>query len=124
MKENDNGLGMNTGTASHRLRQDLLFYFVNKEGAVCHHCKMPMERDNFSIEHIKPWRKEKNALELFFDLNNITFSHLKCNVDNRRVPEKFTDEEIRLRRNRRNVEYRARTYCPIKRKERYLEKGY
>ncbi len=124
MKENDNGLGMNAGTASHRLRQDLLFYYVNKDGVVCHHCKQPMERDNFYIGHIKPWRKEENALELFFDLNNITFSHLKCNVDNRRVPEKFTTEEIRQRRNARNRIYNSKTYSSEKRRQRYVEKGY
>lgn len=117
-------LGMNHATAANRLKRDLLFYFVTKDGIVCHHCNKPMERDNFSIEHIVPWLYAENAVELFFDLKNITFAHLKCNILKRRIPEKLTAEEIRIRRNERNAEYRARTYCPIKRKERYIEKGY
>ena len=117
-------LGINHSTASARLIKDILFKFLKEKDINCYHCNQQMTREDFSIEHKIPWLHADNALELFFDLDNIGFSHLKCNVMNRRVPEKFTDEEIRIRRNKRNAEYRARTYCPIKRRERYIAKGY
>lgn len=31
------------------------------------------------MDHKIPWRDENNAKDLFFDLNNVSFSHQKCN---------------------------------------------
>lgn len=36
--------------------------------------------DDFSIEHMEAWQQAKNPKEAFFDLDNISFSHLKCNI--------------------------------------------
>ena len=75
-----NQLGMNPSTASHRLIKDILFSFIQKENIKCHQCDCEMTREDFSIEHKIPWLDSNNPIELYFDLNNITFSHLNCNV--------------------------------------------
>lgn len=36
--------------------------------------------DELSIEHKEPWENSDNPKELFFNLDNISFSHLKCNI--------------------------------------------
>lgn len=40
-----------------------------------------MSADDWSIEHIEPWIGVDP--DLFWDLDNITFSHKKCNVVDR-----------------------------------------
>ncbi|EEB61296.1 hypothetical protein PSPTOT1_3791 [Pseudomonas syringae pv. tomato T1] len=77
-------LGMNPGTASNRLVKDILFKFVSDAGEVCFQCEMPMTRQNFTIEHKVPWLDSKDPKALYFDLQNIAFSHHKCNVAERR----------------------------------------
>lgn len=79
-------LGMNPSTASARLIKDLLWSFVEElDRNKCHVCKLPMTRESFSIEHMEPWLDSKDPIGLFFDLNNISFSHLSCNVRTRRL---------------------------------------
>lgn len=74
-------LGMPIGTAQNRLVKDLLFAFVQETGRnSCFHCSRPMAREDFSIEHKKPWLDSEDPLKLFFDLENISFSHHSCNV--------------------------------------------
>ncbi len=73
-------LGMAYGTASNRLVKDLLYSFIVKTGQnACHHCGKEMTRENFSIEHKTPWLDSPDPLGLFFDLENISFSHMSCN---------------------------------------------
>lgn len=80
-------LGMNYSTASNRLVKDLLFNFIITTGNnCCFRCGEPMERSNFSIEHKHPWLHSEKPQEMFFDLNNISYSHLKCNVAAARKP--------------------------------------
>jgi HNH endonuclease len=76
-------LGMPLGTATSRLRKMLLFKFAKKLGEdVCFKCKLKIEDINeFSIEHKQPWLHVSK--ELFWDLDNIAFSHLKCNLPDR-----------------------------------------
>jgi len=81
-------LGMNPSTASGRLVKDILFNLIDKHGEVCYHCGESMNRDDFSIEHIKPWLDSEAPKELFFDMDNIAFSHLKCNIKAGRRPRK------------------------------------
>lgn len=73
-------LGIDPGTAAHRLLKDLLFDFVLRAGHRCHQCGGEMERENFSIEHKIPWLHSDDPKGLFFDLENIAYSHLKCNI--------------------------------------------
>lgn len=72
-------LGMPHGTANGRLRKNILFHLLKKHNEnVCVRCNKPIEKaEDLSIEHIKPW--EGISAELFWDLNNIAFSHLRCN---------------------------------------------
>jgi len=72
-------LGMSPGAAAHRLRKIILFNFLKRLGEdSCFVCKRRIETiDSLSIEHKLPW--ENRSAELFWDLNNIAFSHLGCN---------------------------------------------
>ena len=72
-------LGMNAGTASHRLVRDILFKFILDAGHTCYRCKGILTREDFSIEHKEPWLDSSDPVKLFFDLNNIAFSHKSCN---------------------------------------------
>lgn len=75
-------LGMSYGTACNRLRKMILFKLVKDTGLnICHQCGKPIEHiDELSIEHKKAWLNADNPIETFFDLENIAFSHLSCNI--------------------------------------------
>ena len=89
MSKKRDQLGMNPSTASGRLLKDVLFKFVCETGNnSCHQCGEPMERETFSIEHIVPWLDSEDPIGLFFDLDNISFSHRTCNCAARRIPTK------------------------------------
>ena len=72
-------LGMAHGTAANKLRKNILFYLAQQLDLTwCFKCGTLIESvDDFSIEHKEPW--EGRDAELFWDLNNIAFSHLSCN---------------------------------------------
>lgn len=72
-------LGMAHGTATNRLRKMILLHLLKKLGEnYCFKCRQEIfEIDQLSIEHKEPW--EGKSIELFWDLNNIAFSHLSCN---------------------------------------------
>jgi hypothetical protein len=76
-------LGMPHGTASSRLRKNILFHLLKKHGEnYCFKCSELIEIvDDLSIEHKQPW--EGISAELFWDLDNIAFSHLHCNRPHR-----------------------------------------
>lgn len=83
-----NQLGINPSTASHRLVKDLLFKFVSTHHPDCYKCGEPLTRETFSIEHKTPWLDSDDPVGLYFDLDNIDFSHLSCNVGARRGRER------------------------------------
>lgn len=81
-----------------------------------------MCRDTFSIEHKVPWLHSENPLELYFSLDNISFSHYLCNVKAGRKPPKkyFTEAE----RNASKRPYdKLRVYNPEKRAAQYQRTG-
>ncbi len=82
MNKKDKQLGMAQGTAMYRLRKSIMFHLVQKCGLdTCYRCKKIITSiDEFSIEHKVPWLDSDNPIELFFDLDNISFSHFSCNV--------------------------------------------
>ena len=51
-----------------------------------------MTRETFSIEHKTAWIDSENPLGLYFDQNNISFSHNSCNVKAARRPRKGTSK--------------------------------
>ncbi len=84
-------LGINPGTASNRLRKAVLFQFVQlAREDTCYQCGKTIESiDEFSIEHMEPWLDSDNPKEKFFNLDNIAFSHLRCNIAAKRSPNKI-----------------------------------
>ena len=74
-----NQLGMPFGTASNRLKKLILFKLLVDAGLhQCFKCKEDIGNvDELSIEHIEPWFNINS--ELFWDLDNIAFSHKDCN---------------------------------------------
>lgn len=75
-------LGMPFGTASAKLRKALLFDLSKRLGLhQCFRCGKPIETiAEFSIEHKQSWLNADNPQEAFFDVENIAFSHISCNV--------------------------------------------
>lgn len=73
---------MNPGTASAILKKNLLFVFAQKlQLDYCFQCGAKIETvEEFSVEHKKSWLDSPDPVGLFFDLDNIAFSHLSCNV--------------------------------------------
>lgn len=124
MKKHDQ-LGMNPGTASNRLVKDLLFSFVSAAGHKCHRCGEPMTRDNFSIDHKEAWLDSIDPVRLFFDLENIAYSHRACNSGAGRKPEKiYKTPEDRIEAQRRwQRESNARHGRAARRRAQYERTG-
>lgn len=86
-------LGMPHGTATGRLKKNILFHLLKKHGEnVCFKCSEVIDKvEDLSIEHKKPW--EGISAELFWDIENIAFSHLHCNRPHRNPgPKIFTPD--------------------------------
>jgi hypothetical protein len=73
-------LGVPFGTACARLRKQVMFKLVQETGQdECHKCGLVIESvEELSIEHKEPWQGV--SPDLFWDLDNIAFSHRRCNV--------------------------------------------
>jgi hypothetical protein len=86
-------LGMPYGTASQRLKKSVMLMLAQKCSMdICHQCGHRIETpEELSIEHVRPWLD--GDVQLFWDLNNIGFSHLSCNVAAARRPNRKTREE-------------------------------
>jgi 5-methylcytosine-specific restriction endonuclease McrA len=81
-------LGLPFSTACNRLRKKILFHLLSRLGEnFCFQCGVIIESEGeLSIEHRTPWFGGDTSL--FWDIENITFSHLGCNVGagNRSTP--------------------------------------
>lgn len=75
-------LGMPYGTASNRLRKQVMLMLLQRLNAdVCFKCEEQIETpEELSIEHMEPWFNRENGIDLFWSLDNIAFSHLRCNI--------------------------------------------
>jgi len=73
-------LGMAPSNARNLLIRMIIFDFINKDNIVCYRCYLEMSLEDWSIEHKIPWLHSDNPIELYFDLKNVTFSHLRCNT--------------------------------------------
>ena len=75
-------LGMPIGTASNRLRKSLVYdLWIKLNGDRCYRCGEPINSpDEMSIEHKEPWQSALDPVVSFFDLGNVSISHLSCNV--------------------------------------------
>lgn len=75
--------------ANRVLMKDLVYHFIFKLGLnKCYRCGGTLDRDDFTIDHKIPWRHSDNPLELFFNIENVKFSHFSCNSANARQPLK------------------------------------
>ena len=74
-------LGMAHGTAANKLRKSIIWDYVLKNGDnTCFQCGEVIEDiGELSIEHKKPWLDSEDPSGLYFDLDNIAYSHLSCN---------------------------------------------
>lgn len=121
-------LGIPHGTASARLRKSLMFSLAKKcELITCHQCGEEIETEQeLSIDHKIPWLDSDNPVGLFYDLDNIAFSHLKCNIAAaRKTAKKYHTVKERLEANRRlDRESKRRNYSKEKRRKKYVEKEY
>jgi len=81
-KRKDALLGEPHGTAAGRLRKLIIFDLAGRLGLLrCHRCASAIESpDSFSIEHVDSWQSAADPRASFFDMRNIAFSHLVCNV--------------------------------------------
>lgn len=114
-------LGMNFSTASNRMVKDTLFKLAVAAGYKCHRCGGELIRESFSVEHKVPWLDSANPKELFFDQQNIAFSHLHCNVGaGRKQPPIYTKEEAK----QRDAARKRRDYTPESRRDKYERTGY
>lgn len=113
-------LGMNPSTAAGRLRKNVLFSLVQRCGEdLCHQCGNKIETpEELSIEHKTPWLDSEDPVRLFFDLDNISFSHLSCNAAAARKNH-VSREHYLERRKREGKKY----YTKESRRERYLRTG-
>lgn len=77
---------MDKGTAMHRLKKIIMFKLAKKAGMDrCHRCKLLItDVAEFSVEHIEPWLWRD--VDLFWDIENIAFSHLSCNSAANSIP--------------------------------------
>ena len=73
-------LGLPIGTATHRLRKEIFFRLVRQTGNDnCFRCGLPIETaQDLVMDHKVPWLD--NSAERFWDLENIAFSHTRCNL--------------------------------------------
>jgi len=78
-----------------------------------------MSRETFSIEHVIPWLDSEDPVKLFFDLDNISFSHLKCNVeDARKVNKIYNTEKERKEADNRQERERWNKFSKEEQQER------
>lgn len=120
-------LGMDPGTAGHRLRIDLLFRFIECLAFKCFRCKGDLSREDFSIDHKEPWIDSEDPVGLFFDLKNVAFSHKSCNYKAARSARKkhSSKEEVLAARAERQKRWRKNNpeKYSKRRREKYLRTG-
>ncbi len=77
---------MPIGTASHRLRKSVMFALLKELNKnFCFRCGAEIQNvDELSIDHKQDWLNSDDPLGNFFNIDNIAFSHLKCNCDSGR----------------------------------------
>ena len=130
---------MSDGKAHNILRKLIMFSLVQELGKdICFRCGKKIETiDEFSIDHKVAWLNSENPVSLYFDLENISFSHCSCNIAAKRVvPRKpiYTKEELRQKKSvyekkrrsteeykEKNKEYMRSRYADPKFWERHKE---
>lgn len=131
MNKKTEQLGMSPSTASGRLVKDILWSMICEIGKdACCKCGFKMARETFSIEHVVPWLDSDDPVGKFFDLKNIAFSHIKCNVAAARKQRKTCGSVAEYRRGckcslcmKASATQRKQNYKPELRRANYLANG-
>jgi hypothetical protein len=112
-------LGIPYGTANARLKKALLFSLAKRLGLTyCYRCGAVIETiDDFSIEHKKAWASAVDPIAAFYDIDNIAFSHLICNISAATRPNKIYNDSKEQKR-----VAAARFYSIPENRERHLRK--
>lgn len=133
MEKKKKQLGIHPSTASNRLIKDLLYRYISYDSVVCHQCGEPMTRDTFSVEHKIPWLDSDDPAGMFYDLSNIAYSHLACNIAaiRRKKSAAKCGTKARYSAGCRCVEcksaeaaYKRANYTTESRRAKYLKHGY
>lgn len=76
-------LGMSRGRASNLLKKHIMFRLLEQlKQLACYKCGKIIESPNrLSVEHKRSWFRVDT--KLFWDLNNVAFSHTRCNRPDR-----------------------------------------
>lgn len=76
-------LGEKLSTAKSKLNKMLMFELAKKcNMATCFRCGHKIEDiGEFTIDHKESWILGDNPSRLFYDIDNIAFSHAKCNYE-------------------------------------------
>jgi len=108
-------LGMSISTAVTKLRKVVLFNVLRSHNEnVCYRCRKPIELVNeFSIDHKIDWLNAPNARDLFWDVENIAFSHLRCNVG------ASSGGQVTARRKRKSPEHHKQWERAYRQTEKY-----
>lgn len=121
-------LGQSHGAAVHKLRKSIIFALLGMLNLnVCFQCNESINNiEDLSIEHKIPWLDSKDPQALFFDLNNIAFSHLSCNCRAARPTNKkyFSSEEKTQAGKDADKRYKQKNYTKEKRHSQYLRTGH
>jgi 5-methylcytosine-specific restriction endonuclease McrA len=118
-------LGMPFGTACNRFRKNILFHLLKKINEnICFKCGNIIENvSDLSIEHKQPW--ESRDVALFWDIENIAFSHMKCNRPHSVSGKKYFTREEKLEAVRKlNAAGMRRRYTTEKRREKKQRTGW
>lgn len=71
-------LGVPFGTGQRRLAKSIMYNLASPVS--CFRCGKEVLIEDFSIDHKAAWQKADNPKEAFFDVSNIAFSHINCNM--------------------------------------------
>lgn len=106
-------LGEPFGTATSKLRKKLLFTLAGYLGLLdCYRCGNPIETlDTFSIEHKNSWASSENPKESFYDIDNISFSHLICNTRARNTNKLYETLEEKVKERYRVLKSNPEKYA-------------
>lgn len=94
-------LGMPHGTASARLKKLILFNLLKElKRNFCHQCGTEiLTADELSIEHKIPYLDSDDPVKMFFEMDNVAYSHLSCNSGAARQTQIATHPSLSAYRN-------------------------
>jgi hypothetical protein len=73
-------LGDSQGNARNRLQSLLIVDLLNRlKINSCHRCGDAITPDSLSFDHIQQWMSASDPVASFYSMDNIAFSHLRCN---------------------------------------------